>query len=272
MMLQDVQAQLTESFRNLVDGAIAAFPQLLVGAVFLVLAFLVAKVVERLLRALMSRLHFNALVRKSGVDSWLSRMGFQRSLDSVVPRVVYYILLFLFAREGASALGLTAISDAIGSLISYLPNLISAFLVLIVGSVVAQVAGKAVAEAGRGAGVEFAPFLGRLLTGVLLFVLVVMALGELEVQTLLVREFALILVAGGALSFALSFGLGSRDISRNILAGMYIRKIIQVGDEIEVEGRRGRVEGITSTQTILRDEERSYMVSNSVFLDSITSF
>ena len=67
-----------------------------------------------------------------------------------------------------------------------------------------------------------------------------MALGELEVQTLLVREFAVILVAGGALSFALSFGLGSRDISRNILAGMYIRKIIRVGDEIEVEGRRGQ--------------------------------
>jgi len=271
-MLQDVQAQLAESFGNMIDGAIRAVPQLLLGVVFLVLALVVAKVVERLLRSLMTKLHFDGLVRRSGVNNWLSRMGFQRSLDSVIPRVVYYILLFLFAREAAVALGLTAISDAIGALISYLPNLISAFLILMVGSVIAQLAGKAVTEAGRGAGVEFAPFLGRILTGVLLFVLVVMALGELEVQTLLVREFALILVAGGALSFALSFGLGSRDISRNILAGMYIRKVIQVGDEIEVAGRRGRVEGITSTQTLLRDGERSFMVSNSVFLDSVTSF
>jgi hypothetical protein len=193
-------------------------------------------------------------------------------MDRVVPRVVYFILLFLFAREAASALGLTAISDAIGAIIAYLPNLISAFLVLLVGSVVAQVAGRAVTEAGRGAGVEFAPFLGKILTGVLLFVLAVMALNQLELQTLLVQEFALILVAGGALSFALSFGLGSRDISRNILAGMYVRKILQVGDEIEVEGKKGRVEAITSTQTILRDGERSYMVSNTAFLDSITSF
>lgn len=271
-MLQDVQAQLAESFRNMVDGAVAAVPPILVGLVFLVVAVVVAKVVERLLRVLMARLRFDDLVRRSGVDGWLSRMGFKRSLDSVIPRVVFYFLLFLFAREAASALGLTAVSDAIGSLIAYLPNVISAFLLLMVGSVVAQVAGKAVTEAGRGVGLEFAPVLGRILTGVLLFVLVVMALGQLQIQTLLVREFAVILVAGGALSFALSFGLGSRDISRNILAGMYIRKIIQVGDEIEVEGRRGRVEGITSTQTVLRDGERSYMVSNSVFLDSVTSF
>ena len=270
-MLQDIQAQLAESFRNMLEGAVNFVPYLLVGAVFVVLALVVAKLVERLLRAALARLHFDALVRRSGLDNWTSRMGFRRTLDSVIPRVVYYVILFLFAREAAAALGLTAITEAGGSIVSYLPNLVSAFLVLLVGSVVAQVAGRAVAEAGRGAGVEFAPFLGRLLTGVLLFVLVVMALGELEIQTFLVREFAVILVAGGALSFALSFGLGSRDISRNILAGMYVRKIIQVGDEIEVEGRRGRVERITSTQTVLRDGEEAFMVSNGVFLDSVTS-
>ncbi|MFH1765345.1 MAG: mechanosensitive ion channel domain-containing protein [Gemmatimonadota bacterium] len=271
MMLQDIQAQMGEIFRNMVERAVGSVPQLLVGAVLIILALIVAKGVERLLRVVMVRTRFDALVRRSGVDNWLSRIGVRQSLDDVVPRVVYFILLFLFAREAADALGLTAISEAIGSVIAYLPSLISAFLILLVGSAVAQVAGKAVAEAGRGAGMEFAPLLGKLLTGVLLFVLVVMALGELEVQTLLVRELAVILVGGGVFAFALSFGLGSRDISRNILAGLYIRKIIRVGDEIEVADRRGRVEAITPTQTILREGERSVILSNGVFLDSVTS-
>jgi len=270
-MLQDIRARLGEVFRNMAETAIDSVPDLLVGVVLIVLALIGAKVVERILRAILVRFHFDALVRRSEVDQWLSRMGVQQSLDNVLPRVVYFILLFLFAREVAGSLGLVAISEAIGSIISYLPNVISAFLILLVGGAVAQVAGKGVSEAGRGAGVEAAPLLGRILTGSLLFVLVVMALGELEVQTLLVRELSVILVGGVALSFALSFGLGSRDISRNILAGLYIKKVIRVGDEIEVAGRRGRVESITPTQTILQDGERSVILSNSVFLDSVAT-
>jgi len=250
---------------------VASVPQLLAGIILIILALIVAKLVERLLRLIMVRLRFDALVRRSGIDSWLTRMGVRQSLDDVIPRVIYFILLFLFAREAASALGLTAIAETIGSVIAYLPNIISAFLILLVGSAIAQVAGRAVTEAGRGAGVQAAPLLGRLLTSALLFVLVVMALGELEIQTLLVRELAVILVAGAALSFALSFGMGSRDISRNILAGLYVRKVIRVGDVIQVADLKGEVEAITATQTILRDGEKSFILSNSVFLDSVAS-
>lgn len=270
-MLQDIQAQLGEAFRTLVERVVASVPRLLAGIILIILAVIVAKVVERLLRIILGRLRFDALVRRSGIDNWLTRMGVRQSLDDVIPRVVYFILLFLFAREAASAMGLNAIAETIGSVIAYLPNIISAFLILLVGSAIAQVAGRAVAEAGRGAGVQAAPLLGKLLTGALLFVLVVMALGELEVQTLLVRELALVLVAGAALSFALSFGIGSRDITRNILAGLYIRKVIRVGDVIEVADRQGQVEAITATQTILRDGDRSFILSNSVFLDSVAS-
>ena len=270
-MFQEIQVQLSEILRGVVDGFIASIPQLLAGTVLIVLAFLLAKVVERVLRAIMVRLRFDALIRRSGVDNWLTRMGIRQSLDDVVPRVVYFILLFLFAREAADSLGLTAISEAIGSLINYLPSLISAFLIVLIGGAIAQVAGRAVTEAGRGMGLDFAPLLGRLLTGILLFVLIVMALGELEVQTILVRDLAVIVVAGGMLAFSLSFGLGSRDVTRNILAGFYVRRVFSVGDQVEVAGHKGTIIGITPTQTILQKGERTVVLSNGAFLDSAPS-
>lgn len=267
-MLQEIQVQLGEILRGIMEGSIASIPRLLAGAVLIVLALVVAKVVERVLRAIMVRLRFDALIRRSGVDNWLAKMGVRQSLDDVVPRVVYFILLFLFAREAADSLGLTAISEAIGSLIAYLPSLISAFLIVLIGGAIAQVAGRAVTEAGRGIGLDFAPFLGRLLTGVLLFVLVVMALAELEVQTTLVRDLSVIVLAGGMLAFSLSFGLGSRDVTRNILAGFYVRKVFSVGDQVEVAGHKGTILGITPTQTILQEGERTVVLSNGTFLDS----
>ena len=269
-MLQEIQARLGESFRSMLDGIVDAIPALLVGFILIILALLAAKIVERFLRAIMVKLHFDALAQRSGMDAWLANLGVRRPWEDVVPRVVYFILIFLFAREAAAALGLVAISEAIGSVIAYLPNLIAAFLILLVGSAAAGVAGRAVTRAARGVGLELAPLLGRFFTGFLVFVLIVMALGELEIQTPFVRELTVIVVAGAALAFALSFGLGSRDISRSILAGMYIRRILRIGDEIEVAGHRGRVEGLTPTQTILRNGDRSVILSNNAVLDAAT--
>lgn len=270
-MLQDIRTQLQEIFGGMVESAVASIPRLLVAVVLILLALMAAKIVERFLRAIMVRVRFDALVRRSGVDNWLTRIGVRRSLDEVVPRVIYFTLLFLFAREAAESLGLSAVAEAIGAVIGYLPNLISAFLILLIGSAIAQVGGRAVEEAARGAGVEFAPLLGRLLTGILLFVLVVMALGELEIETLLVRDFALVLLAGAVFGSAISFGMGSRDITRNILAGFYIRKVLRVGDQVEIGSHKGRLEAFSPALTLLKKKDRTVILSNGTFLDSEVS-
>jgi len=94
--------------------------------------------VERVLRVLLVRLKFDSLVRRTGVDNWLHRLGIRRSIEDFIPRVFYFLLLFLFARTAADRLGLEAISGAIGSVMAYLPNLIAALLILVFGSAAAQ--------------------------------------------------------------------------------------------------------------------------------------
>ena len=57
---------------------------------------------------------------------------------------------------GAEAVGLEAVAKAIGNVLAYLPNVVAALLLLIFGSWAAQAAGKAVATAAEGSGLEFA--------------------------------------------------------------------------------------------------------------------
>lgn len=267
-MFESIRAQLAEILRGIVESAVSAVPRLLAGLLLLVVALLVASIVERVVRALMGRLKFDSLVRRTGIDHWLHRMGIRHSLNDVLPRLLYFVLLFIFAREAADAMGLEAISGAIATLIGYLPKMIGAFLILLLGSAIAQVAGRAVEEAGRGSGLDFAPVLGRFTTGVLLFVLIIMALGQLELDTVIIRQLSVLVVAGVIAGLALSFGLGSRDVTRNIIAGFYVRRLFQVGEEIEVNGHRGVLEAITPTQTILREGGRLVILANGVFLDS----
>ena len=151
----------------------------------------------------------------------------------------------------------------------YLPNIVAALLILVLGSAAAQFAGRAVAEAATNSGIEFGASLGGLVSGLILFVLGIMAIGQLQIDTDIVRIVTSALLAGFALAFGLSFGLGSRDMTRNILAGYYARKTFDVGREMEVRGERGELVSINATQTVLQQGDRIVAVANTVFLEDV---
>lgn len=269
--MQEFERQLTEILTGIRDATVAYVPRVVAGLALLLLAIVVAWVAARVTRALLVRLRFDALVERSGADSWTGRLGMRTSLSELLPRLLFWVLMFVFAAEAAETMGLGAVSESIGRLIAYLPNVVAAFFILLLGAAVAQVAGRGVEQLGVGAGLEFARPLGRFTTGVLLFVLIVMALAQLEVETQLVRHVALVVLGSAALALALSFGLGTRDVTRSVIAGFYARQVFEVGEELEVQGHRGTLEAITATQTLLRKEGRIVVLPNSVFLDSPAS-
>ena len=268
-MLAQIRDQLLATYQGVIDSLIAGAPKVLLAVILVVVALVVAKVVERILRTIMVRLRFDSLVERVGIDQAIQRIGVRESLNQVVPRVVYYLLLILFAKTAADSMGMAAISDAIGAFMGYLPNIVAAIFILVLGSTAAQFAGRAVAESATNSGIEFGASLGAVVSGVLMFVLGIMAISQLQIDTEIIRVVTSAVLAGMALAFGLAFGLGSRDLTRNILAGYYARKTFDVGREMEVRGERGELESITATQTLLRQGDRVVAVANSVYLDDV---
>jgi hypothetical protein len=268
-MFDQVRDQFMATYQGVIDSLIAWTPRVLLVFVLIIAALIVARVVERILRTVMTRLRFDSLIERVGIDQALQRIGLRESLNQVVPRIIYYLLLILFAKTAADSMGLSAISDAIGAFMSYLPNIVAALLILVLGSTAAQFAGRAVAEAAGNTGIEFAGSLGSLVSGTLMFVLGIMAVSQLQIDTEIIRVVTSAVLAGMALAFGLAFGLGSRDITRNILAGFYARKTFDIGRDLEVLGEKGELLTITPTQTLLQQGDRVVAVSNSVFLDEV---
>lgn len=267
--MQSVSDQLAGIFQDLLRGLIDSIPEILAAIVLIVVAFVAAGVVERLLRVALVRLKFDSLVRRTGVDSWLHKMGIRRSIDDFIPRLFYFLLLFLFARTAADRLGLDAISGAIGSVLDYMPNLIAALLILVFGSAAAQFIGRGVAATASEAGVEYARTLGNMVSGVIFFVLGVMALSQLRVETEVIRLFATALLGGVALAFAIAFGFGTREAIRNIVAGFYMRRAFRVGDELEVGGYRGTLAAVHPTQSFLQTEDGQVSLANTSFSEDV---
>lgn len=264
-----MKEKLFESFQGLVNMVVGAAPKVVLGLILLFASILAAKAVEKVLRIFLVRVRLDNLVQQAGLDKTLQRIGIRQKLDFFIPRLVYYLILCLLAKTLADSLGLIAISDALGAFFSYLPNLIAAFLLVLLGSAVSQFVGTMVHQAAESAGLDFAPALGRLVSGLIFFIVAVMAVSQLKVDTEMLRLVTTIVLAAGALAFGISFGFGARDIVRNILAGFYARKFLQVGKPIEIVGQQGTLRAITATHAILEREQHSISVSNATFLDQV---
>jgi hypothetical protein len=261
--------KLVQAFSNLMDSIIAAVPKIAMGIVLVAAALLAAKLIEKVLRYVLTKIRFDALIGKAGIDRALQRLGIRQELTVQIPRLVYFLILLLFAKTAVDALGLVAISNAIGAFFGYLPNIVAALILLILGSTVGQFAGQTVAQSAASSGIEFAPALGKLVSGLILFVCSMMAIAQLKIDTDIVRIVTSFILGGAALAFGLSFGLGTRDIVRNLAAGFYVRKVLVVGRPLEVAGQQGVLRAITATHVVLDSDGRETTISNVTLLDQV---
>ncbi len=265
----EIRDKLLEAFANLTNSVISAAPKVLVGLLLLVGALLVAKLIERSLRFLLTKVRFDQLIGKAGIDLAFQRLGITQQLTVLLPRLVYFLVLLLLAQTAVEALGLNAIGDAIDSFFAYLPNIVAAMLLLLLGSTVGQFAGQTVAQSAASSGLDFAPALGRFVSASILFVCAMMAIAQLKIDTEIVRIVTTLVLGGAALAFGLSFGLGTRDIVRNIAAGFYVRKIVEVGKPLDLDGQQGTLVAITATHAVLEAEGKETLLPNSRFFDQV---
>jgi hypothetical protein len=261
--------KLVQAFSSLMDSIIVAVPKIAMGLVLIAAALLLAKMIEKVLRYTLTKIRFDSLVGKAGIDRALQRLGIRQELTVQIPRLVYFLVLLLFAKTAVDALGLVAISGAIGAFFGYLPNIIAALVLLILGSTVGQFAGQTVAQSAASSGIEFAPALGKLISGLIFFVCAMMAVAQLKIDTDIVRIVTSFLLGGAALAFGLSFGLGTRGIVRNLAAGFYARKLLVVGKPLEVAGQQGVLRAITATHVIIESEGRDTTISNETVMEQI---
>jgi len=263
-----VEEKLRAAFSHLVNSLAAAAPKIAVGILLVICGLALAKLIEIVLRSALTRLRFDRLMERTGIDKALHRIGLRKQLNLFIPRLVYFLVLFLLAKTAADALGLLAISNAIGAFFDYLPNLVAAMLLIILGTSLGQFAGDLIAESARNSGVEFAGGLGRAVSGLIIFVVSMMAIGQLRIDTVFVRIVTSFVLGGAALGFGLAFGLGTRDVIRNIIAGFYTRKFLHIGERLEISGNAGMLKAINATHTILQSGEREVSVANAAFLET----
>ncbi|MFI9658719.1 hypothetical protein PA6761_03471 [Pseudomonas aeruginosa] len=93
-------------------------------------------------------------------------------------------------------------------------------------------------------------------------------MGQLEVKTDLLNYIIAIVLITVGLAAALALGLGSREVAGQIIAGIYVRELYQVGQQVKVGDVEGTIEEIGTVKTILLTEEGELVsLANRLLLD-----
>jgi len=264
--LRDV---VTDILLNMKASMVDLVPRIFTATIVILIGYLIAKIVQRALRTILTRLKFDTLLEKIGITGTFKKMGAHGSPAAGVAKTVYFLIFVMFIQSATKSVGLGVISDAIGAFFAYLPNLFAAIVIIILGNTVAEFGSQAVRRSAEESGIDYAETLGRVVSALIFFVVAIMAVTQLRIETDIIKSVAIVMLSGLALGGALSFGLGSRDLTRNIMAGFYARKLYTSGDAIQFGKERGTLIAITPVQTLIEQGEETVSIPNSVFLEQV---
>jgi len=238
--------RLQESFAQLAD----IIPALLGALVILFAGYLLAKLGEKGIERLLHRLRLNALLERGGVMEAVERGGAHFNPTQVVGKTFFWIVMFAVIIVAANALGMESLAGVFTELVGYMPSLMSAVVIMIVGIVLGRFTGGLImASAGA---VQGGPTLARVGRWGVVVLSIFMALQELGIATDIVTTAFAILFGAVALALSLAFGLGARDLAGEVTRSWY-KRYKDERDAIERDNRElDRQEGIATTEEYVR--------------------
>jgi hypothetical protein len=192
-------------------------PAIAGAIVILVVGWLIAKLIEAIVTRILKTVKLDAASEKAGIANVLAQGDIRMTLSELVGAIVYWLVLLVVLATTLDALNLKIASELLSRVVGYVPNIIAAMFILILGTFVANFVAAVVRTAGNNAGLKNTKMLSQLSQTTLIIFAVIIAVEQLQVATtLLILAVNIVLVSIG-LAIALAFGLGCKDMAAKFM-------------------------------------------------------
>jgi small-conductance mechanosensitive channel len=251
------KAAVVDSFTKAYEQVIGIAPQIVAMVVVLVIGYVIAKFVARAMTTLSEKVGLQNAADQSGLADSMHHMGLQRNVPAIIGTIVFLMAAF-------NILGLAAVSNAMQEIVHYIPKLLVATVVVVVGLLVATFLRGVVATSADRVGLSYAQHLANGCYYVFALLTFIAAFHQLGIEFALLEQLILISFGAVAVGFGLAFGLGGRDVMAGILSGYYVRQRLHAGDHVTLGNLEGTVREVGPVATIIETEEDGLLNRRSV--------
>ena len=216
-MSELVSQAIIEAFEDTMKRIALFLPNILAMASLLAVGLLAAWAAKVILNRLLKAVRFDALCERWGLSAAISRTGVKRNCSELTGRLVFWVIFLLFAFMAVDALNLQATANLMSVFLGFLPHLLAAMLLLVVGWLLSNFFGEAALIGLVNAQVQEARLIANLIRwGILIFTFA-MVLNQLGIAKEIVVAAFSITFGGIVLALAIALGLGGRNIAKDAL-------------------------------------------------------
>ena len=216
-ILVSITSNVANAIRNKYDSFIEHAPYILGAIALFLFGWILAELASRAIVKMSKKIRLEWLADKLGLEHALRRMKSKLGASHVVAKGVKGYLIFLFFIEATKVAKLTQIAEFLGRVIGYVPEVIIAIFIMLVGIRIGNTMQLVISTSLSFAKSNTANVLGIAAKGTVITFAVLAALSELDIaeiliQTLFIGFVAMLTIAGG-----LAFGLGGKDVVKELL-------------------------------------------------------
>ena len=204
-------SMIVQPVQSLVNQVMAFLPTLLGALVLFLVGWLVAQALQLGVVRVLKTIGMDKLADQIKLSAVLTKGGIKHKLSELIGVIVYWFVMLAVVMIVFNALQLTVAAELFQSVVTFLPNVIAAVFILIVGIFAASFLSTTVRTAASNAGVGQAGLIAQLVENVVVIFAAVAALQQLRIPFF--GEAFLIILAGISLGCALAFGLGCKDLA-----------------------------------------------------------
>ncbi len=218
MLIQTWGEVFSSSLQNLWVGFIDFVPGLIIAIVVFIVGWVLGSVVGRAIAQVITALKIDKLFQSAGAEEFFNRAGIKLNVGGFIGEIVKWFIVIVFLMTSLEVVGLQQVNNFLREVVlSYLPQVFIAALILVVAMIVSDLTRKVVSGIARGANVRGANFVGSVSYYAIWIFALIIALSELGIapqfmQILFTGIVAMLAIAGG-----LAFGLGGKEAASQAL-------------------------------------------------------
>ncbi len=234
--------------KTLFNEIIIFIPNILAALAILLVSLIVIGIISRFLRRMLQRMGADDFADKSinKIDV-LEDNNVRIVPSTLVSKIVYYSLLLVGIVAATDALQMEAVSDLVKGAVDYVPNLITAIALLIVGLLIADFVRDVTSAAMQSLNVPAAKFLSSFIFYFIMLSILMIALEQAKINTDFITANLSIILGGVVFAFAIGYGFASKSLMSSYIAYFYNRNKVSIGDTIRIDNKEGVVTSMDST-------------------------
>jgi hypothetical protein len=184
----------------------------------------------------------------------IKKFNLEFKLSNIIAVIVYIFIMLFLSVSAADKLGVPAISNMFLMLVNFIPKVMVAGVMTLLGLFLSDLARNFVVALCKSFNIASGKLIGMGVFFFLLFITVILALGQAGINTTLLESSFNIIIGGMVLAFSIGYGFASKEILLNIISSFYSKNKFVEGQVIEISDTKGKILKIDNTSITIETE------------------